>query len=178
MFSRCVPDWAQWLGGKRFERGLEIGSYEGASACWLLSQGVVQSLTCVDLWDPRYQGHSGVELNFDTNVAEFGNRVAKRKGDSYKVLSSLIASGAPKFQFAYVDGDHSGASALRDMVLAWELLDLHGIMILDDVHAGGPHDPRTYVVHAFSGFQAAYGPYFTFEWGGREVPQVILRKLV
>lgn len=39
----------------------------------------------------------------------------------------------PRMDFVYVDGDHSSKAALRDAVMAFEHLNVGGIIIFDDV---------------------------------------------
>lgn len=173
MFSRCIPDWTRWLAGRQFHRGLEVGSFEGASACWLLDNGAVRTLDCVDAWSGDW-GYVYAESTFDANVAEYGSRLGKLKGDAKDVLPRLLAGGN-RFQFVYIDGDHQGRAALRDMVIAWEMLDAGGIMVVDDVHAGGPDD-KSFVLHAVEGFLRVWGPFVDVEWGTGVVAQVKIVK--
>ena len=37
-----------------------------------------------------------------------------------------------KAEFIFVDGDHTSAAVLEDMVLAWRLLPVGGVMLCDD----------------------------------------------
>lgn len=169
MFSRCVPDWTKWLAGKRFHRGLEIGSFEGQSACWMLDNNAVRTLDCVDAWSGDW-GYVYAESTFDANTSEYGSRLGKHKGDAALVLPRLLAAGN-RFQFIYIDGDHQGRAALRDMVLAWEMLDMGGIMVVDDVHTGDPVD-KSFVLHAVQGFLNVWGPFVDVEHGTGRVLQV------
>jgi predicted O-methyltransferase YrrM len=117
-------------------RGLEIGCFEGQSACWFLDNVLTHPtsrLTCVDPFSIpmdsvllRY-----FEGYFDHNVAASGagDRVFKLVGSSLVVLRSLSPA---QFDFVYVDGSHRVGDVLQDAVLAWTLLRAGGIAIFDD----------------------------------------------
>lgn len=110
---------------------LEIGCYEGRSACWMLDE-VMQPgdrLTCVDPWvqfADVYQ--TSAEADFDHNTA---GRVEKVKANSYDFLVTALAEGR-RFDGVYVDGDHEARYALEDVVLCWRLLPVGGVMVIDD----------------------------------------------
>ena len=55
-FSSHIPNWERWLRPLAGQptQVLEIGSYEGRSAVWLLQEILTHPesrLTCVDIWD-------------------------------------------------------------------------------------------------------------------------------
>jgi predicted O-methyltransferase YrrM len=106
---------------------LEIGTYEGRSALWLLSNILTHqtsSITCVDLFP------DDVEATFDSNVKASGlsHKIIKLKGDSKIVVRGLDR----KFDLVYVDGSHVAKDVLIDAVLAWDLIKPGGIIIFDD----------------------------------------------
>jgi predicted O-methyltransferase YrrM len=110
-------------------RFLEIGSFEGHSACWLLDNILTHSsshLVCIDTFKSER-----AESHFDMNISLTGasHRVTKRIGPSEDELVKLEKNS---FDFIYVDGSHEQVSVLQDEVLAWRLLKIGGIMILDD----------------------------------------------
>lgn len=114
--------------------GVEIGSWEGRSACWILSNvidGPNGKLHCVDPWGAPIG--KVVEARFDSNTAiaqrSSRGRIFKHKGFSEDILPTMPAND---MHFAYVDGSHVAADVLSDMVLAWRLLRAGGIMICDD----------------------------------------------
>ncbi|NMO22185.1 class I SAM-dependent methyltransferase [Pyxidicoccus fallax] len=130
--SKCEADWKQVLAplaGKPGVQALEIGSFEGRSAIWLLENVLTHptsGLVCVDLFDSDY-----VKL-FDENIAASGaaGRVTKRPGRSGAVLRTLPPE--PTYDFIYVDGSHRAFDVLEDAVLSWPLLKPGGWMIFDD----------------------------------------------
>lgn len=130
--------WQQVLGkfkGQPNINALELGTYEGRSACWFASQiltGENSHLTCVDPWvSERLADVAAAEGRFDTNVAAFGDRIYKVKSPSVPFLLNRAAGGI-RYHWIYVDGDHRGFACLTDMVLAWQLLHPEGVMIVDD----------------------------------------------
>jgi hypothetical protein len=125
-----------YLAGKPNIRGLEIGCFEGQSACWWLDNILTDPtsrLTCVDPFAIpmdsvllRY-----FERYFDHNIAASGagDRVTKLVGSSQVVLRALQPA---QFDFVYVDGSHRVGDVLQDAVLAWTLLRPGGTAVFDD----------------------------------------------
>jgi predicted O-methyltransferase YrrM len=106
---------------------LEIGSFEGRSALWFLTNILTHetaSITCVDLFfDP-------IDSTFDSNVKVSGlsRKIIKLKGDSKIVVRNLDK----KFDLVYIDGSHVAKDVLMDAVLAWDLIKPGGIIMFDD----------------------------------------------
>lgn len=114
--------------------GVEIGSWEGRSACWILANvinGPNSRLHCIDPWDVPIG--EAIEARFDSNIAiaekASRGRVTKCKGRSEDILPKMSPN---ELHFAYVDGSHVAADVLSDMVLAWRLLRVGGVMVCDD----------------------------------------------
>jgi predicted O-methyltransferase YrrM len=106
---------------------LEIGSYEGMSACYLLWRLPHAHITCIDVFEDR-----DLERRFDANVSRVDpSRVTKIVDDSRRALLELQADGA-LFDLIYVDGSHLGLDVLVDGALAWRVLAQNGIMVFDD----------------------------------------------
>lgn len=130
--TRCEGDWRTVLAplmGKQNLRALEIGSFEGRSAIWLLENVLTHPtsrLVCVDLFDGDYA------RVFDENLAASGaaERVERLIGPSGVVLRRLEPE--PPFDFIYIDGSHLPLDTLEDAVLGWRLLRPGGLMAFDD----------------------------------------------
>lgn len=130
-FSSRIPQWERDLQrfvGQPDLRFLEIGSFEGHSACWLLENVLTHEtsrLTCVDLFYPQLK-----EL-FDHNISLIGvdARVTARVGDSRRILPELPPD---HYDFIYIDGSHDQIDVLDDAILAWRLLKRGGLMTFDD----------------------------------------------
>jgi predicted O-methyltransferase YrrM len=115
---------------------LEIGSFEGMSACYLLWRLPGAHITCVDpfIGTPEQAGLDtrGLEEIFDANIALIdSSRVRKLVGDSGHRLLDLAAEDA-RFDLVYVDGSHFGLDVLVDASLSWQLLAIDGVIVFDD----------------------------------------------
>jgi predicted O-methyltransferase YrrM len=143
--------WDQFITGHAPARILEIGSYEGASACYLidtLARHHPLELHCIDSWEGGVEHRAGgiartdmsaVESRFHHNVRlAVGKhpgrvRLTVHKGYSDECLARLLAGGKKGyFDFVYVDGSHQAADVLADAVLGFRLLKTGGIIAFDD----------------------------------------------
>lgn len=134
-----APAWESDLAhlkGKPNVRGLEIGCFEGQSACWWLDNILTDPtsrLTCVDPFaipmDSTLLRY--FERYFDHNIAATGagERVTKLVGSSQVILRTLPPA---HFDFVYVDGSHRVGDVLQDAVLAWTVLRPGGTAMFDD----------------------------------------------
>ena len=104
---------------------LEIGSYEGMSIFYILERYKNVKVTAIDLWND-----SNIEISFNKNTNKYSNLI-KIKSDSIIALRELNKN-KEKFNYIYVDGFHDGAHVIVDAIEAFKLLDINGIMILDD----------------------------------------------
>jgi predicted O-methyltransferase YrrM len=116
---------------------LEVGSFEGRSACWLLENVLTHPssrLICVDVFEPEYVA------KFDRNIARTGarERVVKKKGRSQNVLRRLPLDS---FEAIYLDASSNPSDQLQDCVLAWPLLKDRGVLIVDDYGGGRSWEP-------------------------------------
>ena len=106
--------------------GLEIGSHEGRSAIWFCKNILTHpksSLLCIDPWK------MSTLRNFRENL--HGEGVLGK----VKIWTSPSCEryfGHDRFDFAYVDGEHTAFAVLSDMVKAWEALKSGGVMVVDD----------------------------------------------
>ncbi len=139
-FTQNAAEWMRLLGHLRDKpsHGLEIGSYEGRSACWFLENLLTHdrsTLTCIDPWDGSdpclAEETVAAEKLFDANTKPYG-KVLKSKEKSKDVLPRFIEEDGQWYDFVYVDGDHEGYSVLYDLVLGWELVKPGGWIIADD----------------------------------------------
>lgn len=132
-FSRHIPIWKDLFTTFKPKTALEIGSYEGRSAEWLLDNIPGLCLTCVDAWDNTAVAEgldsSNAEKIFDKKV---GSRARKMKGESGHILRTLTL----EYDFIYIDGNHASAAVLEDLVLSFRLLKKGGVIICDDYTGG------------------------------------------
>ncbi len=143
MISAFTSDWvsphaATWLkylqpwAGKSGLRCLEIGSFEGRSAVWLVENilhGEGSTIDCVDCW--QWTG-SDVEKRFDLNTNPFRHKINKHRSRSFDWLIGRNHAVREFYDIVYIDGDHHAQAVLSDLTLCWPLLKPGGILICDD----------------------------------------------
>ena len=108
---------------------LEVGSFEGRSAIWFLSNVLTHpscTITCIDPFPHRI-----IEIRFDHNikVSGFSGRVIKIKGRSQEILKLLKPVS---YDIVYIDGSHRVEDVRADALLSWPLVKSGGIVIFDD----------------------------------------------
>lgn len=170
------PSWDQLIPQINPSRLLEVGSYEGASACYLIQQlGATKpiELYCIDTWEGGIEhqeatvGMAGVEARFDHNIqvaqaaVPHPATVTKLKGRSDRLLAQLLAEGKHDyFDFIYIDGSHQAPDVLCDAVLGFRLLKVGGVMAFDDYlwheHAIPDSDPLRCPKPAIDAFTNLY----------------------
>jgi predicted O-methyltransferase YrrM len=68
---------------------------------------------------------------FDSNLADFGERVEKIKSASSRGLAPLITEER-RFDLVYIDGSHHSADVQADAMLSWPMIQGGGVVIFDD----------------------------------------------
>ncbi len=130
---------------------LEVGSYEGASACYLIEKiatSINIEVHCIDTWEGGVEHQTGglAEANMQTVESRFLHNtkcaVTKtdhhvdlhiHKGYSDICMAQLVSQGkSGYFDFVYIDGSHQAPDVLCDAVLGFKLLKTGGIMVFDD----------------------------------------------
>ncbi len=147
--SVARENWNQLLPQIQPKKILEIGSYEGASTCYLIekmSENVgVNGLEihCIDTWEGGVE-HSHVDMSlvekrFDSNIAitkkkfNVEVKIVKHKKRSDLALSTLLSNGMENyFDFAYIDGSHQAPDVLFDAVAGFRLVREGGLIAFDD----------------------------------------------
>lgn len=143
--------WGELLAKFNPTKILEVGSYEGASSCFLVEKLACEKeieLHCIDSWRGGIEHQSGgmaeadmsvVELRFKHNIKLAKQSVTHsvnlqvHKENSDVALSNLLARGhINTFDLVYIDGSHQAPDVLCDAVLGFRLLRSGGLMILDD----------------------------------------------
>lgn len=147
-FSGHIPVWTRFvkpLAGRPLH-ALEVGSYEGRSAVWMLENVLTHPdsrLNCIDIWESKE-----VQKRFRANIAQTGrsSQVIESMGDSATALKSIDGP----FDLIYIDGSHEARFVLTDAALCWTILRPGGMLIFDDYGWSGPVEftPR-YAIDAF-----------------------------
>lgn len=151
---------------------LEIGSYSGQGAAWVLENILrpEDRMTCIDgWWKPE------IEQAWDATMAPHAARVEKVKSRSFAWLAAQ-ANSDRHYDVIYVDGDHDAPGVLSDAVLAWPLLRNGGVMIFDDYRWNHPNDQVGVIDPGLGidGFLQAYAARFVLL---HKLNQVIVKKL-
>lgn len=143
-FTPQIPLWEQYLEefkGKDDISFLEIGSFEGRSAVWLLTNiltGTHAKLVCIDTFEGSIENQTKagidltqIETNFDNNIKQSGSsqKVQKIKETSVKAFQKLLLNS---YDCIYIDGSHTAEDVLSDAVMYFHLLKKGGVMIFDD----------------------------------------------
>ena len=176
-FSRSIPLWEKCLAQFQHKNDvhfLEIGSYEGRSACWLLQNILTHesaSITCIDTFTPsvflqkihkeeRIAHDNPFSQNFDWNIRAIDavDRVIKLKGCSQTVLRTLPMD---YYDCIYIDGSHIAKDVLEDAVLSWALLKEGGLLIFDDYVLDAYTEPQFNPRFAIDAFLSQYEHYCT-----------------
>ncbi|MEG4502784.1 tetratricopeptide repeat protein [Microcoleus sp. F6_B4] len=137
-FTHNIPIWQRHLQeftGIADFQVVEIGSFQGMSACWLLDNILTHptaKITCIDLY---FQQH------FKGNIVKTGaaDKVIELEGYSQELLVTLASE---YYDVAYIDGCHKPTSALQDAILSWRLVKVGGLMIFDDYEFTFPDSPE------------------------------------
>jgi predicted O-methyltransferase YrrM len=132
LFTHIIPEWQALLASYVAQphlQFLEIGSYEGRSALWLLDnvlQHPTSTITCIDPW---YDAE--IERRFDRNVVTSGrsNQVRKIKLPSYRILPQIPERS---HDLVYIDGSHEAADVFLDGMLAQRVVKASGLILFDD----------------------------------------------
>jgi|SRR5437588_10245640 len=153
-FTQHWPNWLTVTAERQISKILEVGSFEGRSACTMIEHFGKKSpikIFCVDDWGGSFEldgsDMEAVERRFDRNinraisVADQRATIYKYKGRSIQILSSLLSGGhRASFDLIFIDGSHEAPDVLGDLVLAYHLCAKNGLIICDDyLWSGMPH---------------------------------------
>ena len=147
------PNWFNTTGKHYFEkhllplagtklRALQIGAFTGDATAWLVENVLTHDeskLFDVDTWQGSDEevhkdfDWSNVERVYDEKVAQYGDKVVKNKMTS---VDFLVNNVPPKYDFIYIDGDHTALGTFLDAMLSWVWLKPNGIIAFDDYEWG------------------------------------------
>lgn len=150
-FSGNIPVWTQLLDQIKPTKILEIGSFEGKSAVFLIDYLAKNSdieLHCIDTWEGgiEHKEGGGVQQNMSEVEARFCHNIKIAQENAPKVVSlqihkgysdiklaNLISQGFSNyFDVIYIDGSHQAPDVFTDAVLSFKLLRVGGMVIFDD----------------------------------------------
>lgn len=134
----------QLSGSQKRVVAVEIGSYLGASTCFIANALNSQStLYCIDTWENDamiYNTGDDKDSNlapkntfneFVSNTAKYANKIKKLRGWSYLVVTDLMRHESA-IDFIFIDGDHNYEGVKRDWDTYKPLLKKGSIVALHD----------------------------------------------
>lgn len=148
-FSNNIPRWEKHLkplikiGRNNPLKALEIGSFEGRSAVWILENILVHpdsTIVCIDDYSslPSRKRNPAKE-RFLNNTAHFGHKASLIERDSRNALKSPNLLDQ-QFDFIYIDASRHSKHVLEDAILSLPLLKVGGYIIFDDYTSSKEHD--------------------------------------
>ena len=126
-------------------RILEIGSYEGLSACFFSDNFLNHPESHMDCVDPFDLGDTTTPLTsitktfFSDNISKSTNSVKVTLHEKYSKDFFKWYDSEP-YDFIYIDGSHLPDDIIHDMVQSFAMLKSGGIMWMDDYLFGTPPD--------------------------------------
>lgn len=127
---------------------LEIGTFEGGYTFWAADN----INTTIDTIDPFSGVIYGIEqhdfnfvnenFNHNLDICSNSHKITLHHDESYVVLKTLTK----QYGFIYVDGAHLAFNVLEDLVMAFRLLKVGGVMLIDDATSWKQRDQITKVV--------------------------------
>lgn len=178
-------------------RALEIGSYEGRSALWMLQHLGVHHVTCIDDFrdvdpltikagarsakDVRATFMKNMEANMDAGrvvlieaAAETALRSMTQTNHNKKKTHDktrdkiLDTTTDMAFDLIYIDASKDSRFVLEHAVLSFPLLSRTGVMVFDDYTSSQEHDGSC-PKQGIDAFLAIYSPYIRVRHMGWQV---------
>jgi hypothetical protein len=149
------------LAGKPDLKFLQIGVFTGDASMWLCENILTDKtswLYDVDTW----AGSDEVEhepLNFDKVFEFYEERIGALKSTVRLRMTSddyFAGKNEVRFDFIYIDGDHTSHQVAKDADNAWKLLKSGGILAFDDYLWGKDLQPELTPKPAIDRFLAKY----------------------
>lgn len=154
--EKLWPELVKHLPARAKRKFMEIGSFEGRSAVWVMENMMTpeDTLYCIDTWEGSRE-HNQIDMDviknrFDMNIVKavwktkiprLNIHTVREKSSSALGLYLRFHRSEDGWDFIYIDGSHDAHNVLRDALMAWELLAVGGIMVLDDYLWGDPRQP-------------------------------------
>lgn len=137
--DKLLPHRHRVLASRGYIRILEIGSWEGRSAVWFLTQmcsgdSEQNCLVCVDHFDcgNSIAGQDRLKrMEYNINTTQLRSRARILKLFSVPALTQLSKEGEG-FDVIYIDGSHRSDDTFLDAELAFRLANEGAIIVFDD----------------------------------------------
>lgn len=166
------PNWFEITAQPYFEKYLpdkplkvlQVGVFTGDATAWLLENKDIIELHDVDTWQGSDEEAHSV-LDFAEVESYYRERFANKKQvRAYKMTSDLFFAKAlaaeEKYDFIYIDGDHTATQVAIDGLNAFRCVESGGIIAFDDLTwksgLGDFHDPEMGIRSALTIWQNKY----------------------
>jgi predicted O-methyltransferase YrrM len=159
------PDWFSAYAKPNFEkylfplagqdnlRFLQLGAYTGDASVWLFDNVLTAStsrLVDVDTWEGSdEEAHESIDFDevWKVYLDKTKNKALMYRQTTLAFLSHQvgccdISTESPRYDFIYIDADHTAAGVLVDAELSWPLLKSGGLLAFDD-YQWGQHLPAS-----------------------------------
>jgi predicted O-methyltransferase YrrM len=142
---------------------LQVGAYTGDASMWLYQNLLTHKdskLIDIDTWEgsdePLHKqwDWNDVEKEYDrkTQEARDSGKIIKYKATS----DHFFKYNTEKFDFIYVDGDHTAYGVIKDAVNSYECLNVGGIIAFDDYEWSAQLGPQNEPKMAIDSFSSIY----------------------
>jgi predicted O-methyltransferase YrrM len=127
---------------------LEIGSFEGKGSLMIIDKlcsNPESKLVCVDPWEDVYVKDKNEYKNIDHFFVNQYGRFISNTLSTKKIVpvrgysDDIVPLLTDRFDFVYIDGDHSPEQVYKDAVMSFDKTNIGGIIVFDDylwVHDG------------------------------------------
>jgi hypothetical protein len=166
-FTDRIPSWTKLLNefkGKPGINYLEIGTFEGRSALWVLENILTHPTSTLTIID-AFEENSYKTFVSNINLSGEANKFKIMTGLSTHKIRELPFNS---IDFAYVDGSGKGIVMFSDLVSAWNLVKVGGLIICSQYSLNAPlrralnlqpDDPGPH--EAIDAFVKLYNPYIS-----------------
>lgn len=149
---------------REYCRAIEVGSWEGGSACWILDnlcagRSDKNKLICIDHFDlMRTANGRARRAMFQANINATGmpERVRIMPEFStlalFKLMSEFAAGDDAGYDLIYIDGSHRADDTLLDAEMAWRMASERCVFVFDDYEWDGAEAAT--IKHPKSGIDA------------------------
>lgn len=117
---------------------VEIGSYLGASSCFLAAGleklTVPGKILCIDTWENHAmtEGTKDTMADFLANTRHLSRHIVPVRGWSTEVID-IVRESIPTIELLFIDGDHSYEGCLADWRAYSPLLSDKAIVVMHDI---------------------------------------------
>ena len=149
------------LQGKPNLRFLQIGVFTGDASIWLCENILTDRtswLYDIDTWAGSNE-REHEQIDFDKVFEFYEDRIGALKSTIRLRMTSddyFAGNNTVRFDFIYIDGDHTSHQVAKDADSAWKILKHGGIMAFDDYLWGKDITPESTPRPAIDRFLAKY----------------------